>query len=160
MATSFETIYDLFYKRVLNDPDFFSYLNVEDTEAEEIMKIKSLDYLKESISTILEYATPTIDFNDYDETTEEFAEDLTNQEIQMIVNLMFEKYLSRSISKINIYNKFFTTNEVSLFSPANDRKTFMDMFEYLVNKNIRAIRSYNCRDRLTNEVRTFGGVPY
>lgn len=160
MVTSFETIYDIFYKRVVNDPDFFYFLNVTEAEAEELIKEKAFDYMIESIATILEYATPDIDFNDYNETTEEFSCELTKQEIQMIVNLMFEKYLERDLAKLRIYNKYFTTNEVKIFSPANERETFVDMYDGIKKKNIKAIRSYNSRDRLTNELKHSGGVSY
>lgn len=162
MATEFETIYNLFYKRVLEDPDFLMYKNTTEAEVLEIIKTKAFDYMIESIATIFEYSNPEpqIDFNDYDETLEQFNFDLTKSELQMIVNLMFEKFLSRDRAKLKIYNKYFSTNEVKMFSPANERNSFEAMLEYVEKKNIRAIRSYNSRDRETGVLKSYGGASY
>lgn len=160
MATSFDTIYDVFFKRVIKDPDFFQYTNVPDAEVEALIKTNAFDYMIESIATILEYSTPDVDFNDYDDVTEEFSFDMTKSEIQMLANLMFEKFLSRDRAKLRIYNKYFTTNEVNMFSPANERKTFEDMLNNVERKNIKAIKSYNSRDRLTNLFKSYGDAVY
>lgn len=158
--TLFDTVYDLFFKRVVNDPDFFQYTNVPQSEALELCKINAFDYMIESISTINENCTPTVNFNDYDILLSQFNFDMTNSEMQMLVNLMFEKFLSRDMAKLKIYNKFFTNSEVALFSPANERKTFMEMLDGLILKNIKAIKSYGSRDRLTGELVTVGSMLY
>lgn len=158
--TLFDTVYDLFFKRVVNDPDFFQYTNVPPTDALELCKINAFDYMIESISTINENCTPDVDFTDYDTLLQQFNFDMTNSEMQMLVNLMFEKFLSRDIAKLKIYNKFFTNSEVALFSPANERKTFMEMLNGLIDRNIRAIKSYGSRDRLTNKLKSYSGASY
>lgn len=155
MATSFDSINDVFFMRVINDPDFFGYKNVPDAEVISLMETNALDYMLESIATIYEYSTPTVDFNDYDIVLKEFGFDLTNNEIQMVANLMFEKFLTRDYAKIKIYNKYFTTNEINMFSPAQERKTFVDMLEKIKLKNISALKSYASRDRLTNALISF-----
>lgn len=160
MATSFDTVYDIFFKRVVNDPDFFQYTNVPDAEVEALMKTNAFDYMIESIATILEYSTPDVDFNDYDDVIEQFNFDLTRNEIQMLANLMFEKFLSRDRASLRIYSKYFTTNEIKLFSPANERNSFEGMLEYVEHKNIKAIKSYNSRDRLTNLFKGCGDAVY
>ena len=160
MATTFAEVNDIFFKRVIRDPDFFQYNNVPNSEVEELLNVNAFDYMIESISTILEYSEPIVDFNDYNTTSEEFNFDLTKSEFQMFANLMFEKFLSRDRAMLKIYNKYFTTNEVKLFSPAEERRTFENMLESIEVKNIRAIRSYNSRDRLTGKLKTYGSTSY
>jgi len=156
MATLFSTINDLFYKRVLKDPDFFQYTNVLESEVLELMETSAYDYMIESISTIKLYSEPTVDFDDYNDV--QFNFDMTKTELQIIVNLMFEKFLSRDRAKLKIYNKYFTTQEVNLFSPAAERDSFIKMLNSLEEKNKAEIKSYNSRDRLTGNIKSYNGV--
>lgn len=155
MNTKFDEIYDLFFKRVINDPDFFGYKNVPDADVIELMETNAFDYMIESISTIYEYCTPEVDFNDYDLNILEFNFEMSKTELQILVNIMFEKYLSRDYAKLKIYNAYFTTNEVNMFSPAQERKTFVDMLEKIKMKNVSALKSYASRDRITNALVSF-----
>ena len=150
--TLFETVYDVFFKRVLEDPDFFEYTNVPEFEVDILIRVKAFEYLDESISKIYEITSPQIDLDDWDTSDPPlfFNEDLTRKEIQMFANLMFEMFLSRDLAKLKIYNKFFTTNEINTFSPAQDRKTFVEMYDLLVKDNEQTIKRYGSRDRLTN----------
>jgi len=76
----------------------------------------------------------------------------------MLTNLMVQQHLYRDIMKLKIYNSYFTTQEVRIFSPANDRKTFVDMFRDIEDRNIKEIKSYNSRDRLTGSLKSYSGV--
>ena len=162
MATQFETLYDIFYKRVVGDSDFFRFKNVPDSEVEGLIKTKAFDYMTESIATIFEHSNPEpqIDFNNYDEVLEQFNFDLTKSELQLMANLMFEKFLSRDRAKLKIYEKYFTTNEINMFSPAQERTSFEKMLEHLERKNVKAILSYNSRDRETGALKSYGGATY
>jgi len=155
LATSFDSIYDIFFKRVINDPDFFGYTNVPDVETLELMKANAFDYMIESISTVYEFCTPTVDFNDYDTVVEEFGFDFTKTEIQIFANLMFEKFLSRDYAKLKIFEKHFTQNEIKMFSPAQERKTFVDMLSKITQRNISTLKSYGSRDRITNALLSY-----
>lgn len=139
-------------------PDFFGYTNVPDAEVLELMETNAFNYMIESISMIETYAEPEVDFNDYNTTTDEFNFELTKKEIQMLTNLMVQQHLYRDIMKLKIYNSYFTTQEVRIFSPANDRKTFVDMFRDIEDRNIKEIKSYNSRDRLTGSLKSYSGV--
>lgn len=157
MGTTFDYIYNKFYIKIVESEDFYMYQNVTDVEVEALIKEKAFDYMTESIATILEYSSPDVDFNDYDESLETFGFEMTKSEIQMLTNLMVEKHISRDLLKIKIYNKHFTTSEINLFSQANERKTFVDMLKNIQKKNIRAIRAYDSRDRLTNALKSYSG---
>ena len=155
MATSFDVVNDLFFKRVINDPDFFEYYGVPDAEVEELMNTNAFDYMIDSIGTIKLNTNPEVDFDDYDENTRFFGFDFTKTELQIFADLMFEKFLYRDVAKLKIYNKHFTSQEIKLFSPAEDRRTFMAMYDKVERKNIRRMRSYNSRDRLTGELKSY-----
>ena len=158
MATSFDTVYDLFFKRVINDPDFFQYTNVPEAEVLALMETNAFDYMIESISTIKLNSEPEVDFDDYDTGTEEFNFYMTKTELQLMAGLMFEKFLSRDRAKLRIYNKYFTTNEINMFSPAEERRTFISMLTGLETINVRLLKSYNSRDRLTGSLKSYSGV--
>jgi len=156
--TTFDTVNDIFFKRVQKDSDFFEYTNVTEAEALELAKINAFDYMIDGVATILEHSAPDVDFNDYDEVLSRFNFDMTNSEIQMLVGLMFEKFLMRDIAQLKIYSKHFTTNEIKLFSPAEERKTFISMVNGVIAKNVRTIKSHDSRDRLTNQWKSYSGA--
>ena len=68
---------------------------------------------------------------------------------------MYSIYLERDISKLKpILNSLSATDIKSLFSPANERKTFESLLDWYKNKTDVLISNYAARDRLTGKRRT------
>jgi hypothetical protein len=152
MPTSFDKPYDVFFKHIENDPDFFNYRNLSVTEALELAKLRADDYLKEAISLLTLKCTPDVDFNDYNDITKEFNFDLVPNEILILGSLMFEIYLERDISKVKIYSAHLTSQEIkTIFSPANERKTFLEMYTKIQLDNDKLITKYISKDRKTGK---------
>ena len=152
--TLWEDIYKLFFGKIEKDADFFMYNNVTLEEALQIAQKRAKFYLLESISKLTSDCTPDIDFNNFDEALEVFNVDLTNNEKDLLAYIMKEKYFEKDMDLLKAFQVKFTTKDLNMFSPANERKTFMDMFKEIADENIKRIKKYASRDRLTGKLKT------
>lgn len=154
MATKWEDIYKIFWDKIEKDREFFEYNNVTLEEALEIAVKRSKSLLIESISRLTLSCSPDIDFYDYDVDLEQFNFDLYDKEKDLIASIMREKYFDRDKSLLKAFEVRFTPSDLNIFSPANERKTFLDMYNDIVNENNKSISSYDSRDRKTGKLKT------
>lgn len=160
-TTSFDEFYSRFYDKVENDPDFFDYYNHTSDESMEIAQERAKSYLKEAIDIFTLKCTPTVNFFDIDTKNSCFNFECTSREIEIITRIMYSIYLERDISKLKpLINSLTATDIKSLFSPANDRKTFESLINWYKNKTDILISNYAARDRLTNKRKTIGYDKY
>jgi len=153
-VTLWEDIYKLFFGKIEKDADFFMYNNVPIEEALAIATKRAKFYLLESISKLTSDCTPDIDFNNYDEVLEVFNIDLTNNEKDLLADLMKEKYFEKDMALLKAFQVKFTTKDLNIASPANERKTFIDMFKEISSENRVKIKRYASRDRITGKLKT------
>ena len=149
--TSYEQLYVPFFNRIEEDAKFFSYYNLSAEEALEIAQKRAKNYLNEAVSILKRNCSLDFDLalNDKDE---EISEDLTSDEINLLADLMYEVYISRDIATLkSMVNALTSTDLKMLHSPANERKTFMDMYNTLKYNNEVAMSQYNGRDRKTGK---------
>lgn len=152
MATLYDVIYKKFYKRLVNDTQFFNYQGLSEERIKELIADHTLDLLNQSIDEIYRYGKPEVDFYDKDDTLLQFNFDLVLQEIPIFVDLMYQKYFDEDKNKLKAFGLQFTSDELNVIcSPANDRKTFLEMVNKLETKNINNIKDYLSRDRKTWE---------
>lgn len=149
--TTYEKLYTPFFNRIEKDSTFFSYYNLTEAEALAIAINRTKYYLSEAI-TILQ-RNCTLDFDiQLDDELEEISTDLTLNEINLIADLMYEVYISRDIVTLkSMVNALTSTDLKMLHSPANERKTFMDMYNTLKYNNEVSMSNYNGRDRITGK---------
>ena len=160
-TTSFDEFYSRFYDKVENDPDFFDCYNHTSDESMEIAQERAKSYLKEAIDIFTLKCTPTVNFFDIDTENSCFNFECTSREIEIITRIMYSIYLERDISKLKpLINSLTATDIKSLFSPANDRKTFESLINWYKNKTDILISNYAARDRLTNKRKTIGYDEY
>lgn len=149
---SYETLYEAFFDKIEKDKDFFSYNNVSVEDALQIAKIRSKRYLKEALSTISLKCTPEKvgkDFNDFNDENETLNYDLTYTEIDIVASVMYEKYLFREFSKLKAQANRFTTKDFNVFSPANERNSFVEMYKTIKQENDVLIDGYLGINHLT-----------
>jgi hypothetical protein len=150
MSTSYDVIYKKFYKRLVNDTQFFNYQGLTEERIKELVADHTLDLLNQSIDEIYRYGKPEVDFYDKDDELLQFNFDLVSQEIPIFVDLMYQKYFDEDKNKLKAFGLQFTSDELNVIcSPANDRKTFLEMVNKLELKNINTIKDYLTRDRKT-----------
>lgn len=154
MSTPYSDFYDKFFKKIEEDREFFDYYNLTSDESMALAKERAKIYLQESLAKLTLESTNDVDFNDYDDTLETVNIDCTKTEKDIIANLMFEMYLFRDIAKLKTYEVNFTPSDLQVFSPSETRKSFFNMYESIVSKNINMIDAYNSRDRLTGKRKT------
>lgn len=158
--TSFEEIYQRFFNKIENDRDFFVYFNVTDDEAIEIAQKRAKDFLIESVTRLTLSCTPDVDFHDYSLEYDQFNFDLTGNEIELLSSLMREEYFKRDMSKLKAFMNHFSTRDLNLFSPANERKTFIDMVDKIIEENDNKIKKYISIDRLTGKYKAINYAAY
>jgi hypothetical protein len=67
---------------------------------------------------------------------------------------MYFKYFEEEKNKLKVLGLTFRGSELNVFSPANDRKTFMEMVSNM-ERNIKGlISNYLSRDRITWAIKT------
>ena len=149
MATPFDDINAIFYNMIEEDGSFFDYYGIDQEDAELIAQQRADACLTEAAIKLSLRIQADIDFTDFDVCAREFAEDLTKNECYLLASLQYEEYLFRDIAKLRANAMHFTSAEQTVFSPANERKTFMDMYNLIVERNNHLIDRYCSKDRLT-----------
>lgn len=153
------TIYDLFLRKIELDKDFFNYYKLAEPEAIELISKRCVNYYGEAITRFLYLTESPMDmFKEvkYVDTAKGIDEmvidtDLSVMEIDLIASLMREIHYERDVAKLKAMMLKFTPKDLNVFSPANERKSFMDMFEYVQKENRKMIDVYNSRDRETGK---------
>ncbi|KAF6626950.1 hypothetical protein H6F38_23115 [Paenibacillus sp. EKM208P] len=159
MSTPASKIINSFLRKIEKDIDFFTYKNVSDEESMDIANDRAEEYLKESISRLLLAIVPDISF-EYDEDSKEFKDDLTNIEIDILSSLMREKHYERDFSLLKAFQIQFSPKDLQVFSPANERKTFMDMYYGMVKDNNMQLNHYQSRDRISGKLKSIDYSEY
>ncbi|PZT57491.1 hypothetical protein [Paenibacillus silvae] len=159
MSTSYNVLYDSFFALIEKDIDFFLYNNVSNEEAMQIAKNRAKGYLVEAITKFKISCSSDLTLN-LDDENEELSDTLTTTEINLLSSLMREKYFERDFSLLKAFQLQFSPKDLQVFSPANERKTFMDMFESIKKENRVLMDNYSSRDRLTGRLKTIDYSKY
>lgn len=151
--TSFDEIFKRTLHKIEKDADFFSYYNVESqSEVENLIREQLVSYLPDSLDKIYERGTPQIDlYGSLDLELQEFTIDLTQREIGLISSLMFLVYLERQESLLGAFKLRLSPSDLSTFSPANERNSFLSMVKDVRHECDVALSRYFSTDRLTGE---------
>ncbi|GFN32596.1 hypothetical protein [Paenibacillus xylaniclasticus] len=149
MATPFQIIYDRFIKRLKNDEQFLNYKGLNDQEIEQVVNDHLDSLLERSIEEIYKFGLPDANLYDRDDVNKLFNFDLIPQEISLLSELMYLCYFQEERNKLKVFSLTFRGSELDVFSPANDRKTFLEMLNKLESDAFNSISNYLSRDRLT-----------
>jgi len=163
--TAFSDVINAFYHYIEKDVDFFDYFELDEDECMEVAGQRAGVLLEEAISylcrkliiesvfsnTELVHSEKWEDGQD-DEDSDAymaFTETLTNTEINLLVKAMFLMYLQRDLTVLRTFHGVMTSSDLNMYSPANERKTFVAMVQqYEDNLNVE-ISEYQMVDRLT-----------
>ncbi len=155
MATDRALVRQAFYDRIESDDKFFRYFgDLTDDEIQEIADERANTYIQRAITMLKRKCEPQISFAlSRVENADEFVDDLTDEEIILLGgDLAFEAYLDTKIAKLDtMVNTFSSSDLKALHSPANERKSFMDMCKDVKAENQVKISDYASRDRLTGK---------
>ena len=152
-TTDFSTIIKRFYNRIEKDEKFFNYYNVNIDEAIQIATQRATNYLIESLDDLSMVGNLQVDFSDYDEEIQEINFKLLPKEINLIVEMMFLKYMKRDETLLHAMEINFTPSDLSVFSPANERTSYRNFIKELSDAVEIKIDDYKNRDRMTNALK-------
>ena len=150
-GTAFSDIIQAFYHYIEQDVDFFNYFELDEEESMEVAGQRAEVLLKEATSylsrkLVIENVFSKVEIDD-DETT--FTETLTENEINLLVKAMFLCYLKRDYTMLRTFHGVMTSSDLNMYSPANERKTFVDMVQQFENNLKVEITEYQMFDRET-----------
>lgn len=152
MATPVSVIIDAFFHVIEEDDDFFDYYRLTDAESMQLATERADALLTEALAMWRRRCTVGIPTKIVTEdiggvSVKVIESDLTTDEIDILANLMFERYLSRDIAKFRKDEINFTPKDLQKFSPSNSRKTFMAMYKDVHNYNTVLLKQYEDRNR-------------
>lgn len=148
--TSFSEVNDIFFRKVEEDRDFFNYFNLSEEEALNLATDRATSFMREAAARLNLEVSNGINFMDWDSQEGLWNFELTDVEKYILASVMFEVYLNRNVARLKAFSLNFTPSDLAVFSPANDRATFMDMYERIKAENAAMIDNYKSKDRLTN----------
>ena len=145
--TAFEDVKQAFYSYIENDVDFFNYFELDEEECMEVAGQRAGVLLKEATS----YLSRKIGFENVFSKTENdsFVETLSDNEINLIVKAMFLCYLQRDITMLRTFHGVLSSSDLNMYSPANERKTFIAMVKQYEDDLKVEISEYVMIDRST-----------
>lgn len=152
MKQEASAVLTMFFDKVEEDSDFFSYYGVSDTEALALAQERAQVYLREAISYLRAHAE--LDFN-LDLIIDEdgvcwFADELNYDEAELLSSIMFLRYLEKGLAKLKPkINVLSSTDLKVLHSPANERTSYVNMIKN-EREHVYALMShYIAKDRKT-----------
>lgn len=162
--TAFKDVIDAFYNYIENDVDFFDYFDLSEEECIEVAGQRAEVLLNEATSYLANKLILANVYSNVIEVTEELQEDgeepetvvhmafeetLTGAEINLLVKAMFLVYLQRDLTKLRTFHGVMTSSDLNMYSPANERKTFVEMVQKYESDLKIEISEYQMRDRNT-----------
>jgi hypothetical protein len=154
LSTPYDVVYEKFLKRLKNDSQFLNYKNVSEEEIEELVNEHLYNLLERAVDRLYDFGLPDIDFYNRNDEEKQFNEDLVPQEINLLADLMFLSYLDEDKNKLKAFEITFNSRELNVFSPANNRNSFLNMISNIENQIINNIHNYYIRDRQTWKIKS------
>ena len=151
--TPWSEIDEMFYDMLEKDIHLFQYYQAadDDSDPRELAEFRAHSCLKEAATYLALNTEGGVNFTDYNEKRACFNNDLTPIEKYILASVATEMYMKRDVARLAAFTVNFVPTDLQVFSPANDRKTFMDMYAYVHNRNEELIDAYNAKDRTSLE---------
>lgn len=155
MISEVSEVYQLFFDKLEADDEFFSYYGVDEDTALQLAQERASSYLKGAIAELVRRVT--LSFNLAITTEEEtgnliFVEEITDEEADILTELMLLKYFERGLAKLRPKINTFSASELRLLhSPANERTSYIEMLRDFREHCRIIVSRYSGRDRLTGE---------
>ena len=153
MGTVYSTVYDGFLKQLRGDKEFFNYKNVSEIDVQTLVNDHCLKLLGQSIDFIYDFGSPQINFYNKDDVAKQFNIDLTDKEIGILSNLMYYFYMMESRNKLKILGLTFSSQELSVFSPSNERRSYEEMLNNIKKDNEYMVINYLNKDRVSKKLK-------
>lgn len=154
MTRNVDDVYTIFFDKVEEDVNFFSYYGIDDAEAMALAKERASSYLRESIAYIKRQAELDFDLSlMVDESgMVAFAEEITDVEADILSEVMLMRYFERGLAKLKPKINVLSSSDLKvLHSPANERTSYNEMLCSIRENIVDMISHYVAVDRLTGK---------
>lgn len=150
--TPFTNVIDRFYRKIKKDREFFMGNGINVDDLADILNEYSKELLDDAVNEIqLSISVnQVINFLDKDDLMEQFNFDLTSTEEDILSDMMYVKLLDEEMVKLKTMQKYLG-DDIKVFSPAEERTSFIKMIAYKRGLLSNKIANYNIRDRLTGK---------
>lgn len=150
--TPYENVTDRFIRKIKQDKEYFCINGVTEEEFEELLNRRTLDLLEDSLNEMqpLIAVQQNVNFLDKNDLMEQFNFDLTTIEEDLISDMMVVKYYDEELVKLKTIQKYLG-DDIKVFSPANERNSFINMVTYKRNLFFNKLQNYNTKNRLTGK---------
>lgn len=133
MATPYRTIYSAALGKITE----YEFSNMSEEDIDERMH----DYLMSAISRF--YLSCIFDLSDKNEITQEFNEDLTFIEIDILSELIVEQWLKTKLYASDLMKNHLNTKDFNLYSSANLLNAIRDTYDNVHKKTETMINRYS-----------------
>lgn len=156
--TAYSDVISAFYHYIENDVDFFDYFELDEEECMEVAGQRAGVLLEEAASylcrkLIVESVFSKVQMIDDSGENESgnmaFTETLNAMEVNLLVKAMFLIYLQRDLTTLRTFHGVMTSSDLNMYSPANERKTFVAMIQQYEDTLKVEISEYQMYDRDT-----------
>ena len=154
MTRNVDDVYTIFFDKVEEDVDFFSYYGIDDAEAMALAKERASSYLRESIAYIKRQAELDFDLSLMVDKSGmvAFAEEITDVEADILSEVMLMRYFERGLAKLKPKINVLSSSDLKvLHSPANERTSYTEMIRSIRENIVDMISHYVAVDRLTGK---------
>lgn len=150
--TPYNNVIKRFTRKIKKDKEFFCYRNLTEEQLLEVIQKRSIELLDDAVNEIqLQISImQDVDFLNKDDDLQHFNFNLTTVEEDLISDLMVVKYFDEELVKLKATQKYLG-DDIKIFSPNAERKTFLEMVEFKHNKFEIKLGDYNSKHRITGE---------
>lgn len=145
--TSYETLIDMFFRRVEKDKKFFLYVGLSEAGSMQLARDRAMGYMEEALAMMTLMCQPKVNFSDRDDIAAQFHFDLTATEKLLVSALMYRQYLQRDIGYLKTLSVNYTATDLRVFDPSNARSTFMTMYNAICAECDALMDMYKNTDR-------------
>jgi DNA-binding ferritin-like protein (Dps family) len=159
--TPYSNVIKRFERKIQKDISYFCYDGVTETEKVAIINRRSNNLLDDAVAELQPMISlqQNVNFLDKDDELEKFNFNLIVSEEDIISDMMIVKLFEEESIKLNKLQEYLG-NDIKVFSPAEERKTFLEMYNGIVKSNSLAISNYSNRDRITGKLKTIDYSKY
>lgn len=152
MTNSIDEVYTAFFDKIEQDTSFFAYFELTEEQALAVAKERARSYLREACS-YLRRNVPldfTLSIETGENGEEHFSELLTDDEVELLSEIMVLPYFERGLAKLMPKLNTFSASELKLLhSPANERQSYLELINNQRQRVNYLIADYYSKDRIT-----------
>lgn len=151
--TPYSLVCDSFLDKISSDTDFFKYDGLSAEETVEIINKRTLQLMISCLPNLQKeiLTEHEISFLNKDDDMEEFNFELNDYEINLLSEKMVYEHYNQKKLKLSVFNKYIGSGTMKVFSPAEERRSYLEFIENIKGHYLSVLEDYNIRVRGVGE---------